>query len=105
MWNSMKKSLGSLDREHLLEMLGLEQRRSIAARALPALALLGTGVVLGVGVGLMVAPRSGRELRHDLRSRVGKGSRKVTIEEVAESAGPWPSAPRSNAPRPSAPHS
>ena len=104
MWNSMRKSLGGMDREQL-ELLGLERRRSMAARALPVLALLGTGVVLGVGVGLMVAPRSGRELRHDLRGRVGRGSRKVTIEEVAESAGPWPSAPPPHSPRPSAPHS
>ena len=95
MWNSEKKSLGDVDREHLLEMLGLVRRRSIAARALPVLALLGTGVVLGVGVGLMVAPRG----------RLGKSPRKGSIEEVAASAGPWPSAPRPNAPRPSETHS
>lgn len=105
MWSSMKKSLGDLDKEHLLEMVGLERRRSAAERLLPVFALFGTGVLLGVGVGLMVARRPGRELRHELRGRLGKKGLPRTKEEVVEQGGPYPSVPRPNSPHPSAPHS
>ena len=105
MWNSMKKSLQDLDRETLLELVGLERRRSTAQRLVPVFALFGTGILLGVGVGLMLAPRPGRELRHDLRARMGKGKGKekesppnLNLDDALEN--PWPSAPR-----PSSPHS
>ena len=37
------------------------------------LALFGAGMLLGVGLGLMVAPKPGRDLREDLRQRLGRG--------------------------------
>ena len=46
----------------------------VAVRMLPALALFGAGVLLGVGLGMMLAPKPGRELRDDLRERLGKGA-------------------------------
>ncbi|MDP1827503.1 MAG: hypothetical protein Q8L48_29805 [Archangium sp.] len=67
--NSLKKTLHQLDGEHLLELVGLERRRSTAARLMPIFTLFG-GLVLGLGVGLMAAPRPGRELRHQLRDRL-----------------------------------
>ena len=87
MWSSLRKSLHDLDRDHLLEMVGLEARRSSAERLVPAFALFGAGVLVGVGVGLMVAPRPGRELRHDLRGRLAKG---VHQAEVMVPAAPEP---------------
>lgn len=71
MMNSLKKTLHDLDREHLLELVGLERRRSTAARLMPVFTLFG-GVALGLGLGLLAAPRPGRELRHELRDRLGK---------------------------------
>lgn len=69
MWRDLRKSFHDLDRERMLEMIGLERRRNAAQRVLPIVALFGVGLVVGVGVGMMVAPRTGRELREDLKGR------------------------------------
>lgn len=60
----------NLDKNDFLNMLGLETRRTAADYMVPALALFGLGVVVGTGVGLLVAPRPGRELRDDLAQRL-----------------------------------
>lgn len=73
MWRSLRKNLPDIDKDELLDMVGLESRRSTTERMVPALALFGAGVLLGVGLGLMLAPKPGRELRDDLRDRLGKG--------------------------------
>lgn len=89
MWRSLKK-LPDIDRDDILEMVGLESRRSTAEKMVPALALFGAGVLLGVGLGLMLAPKPGRELRDDLRAKLGRGEPNGTTEAqapVAEAAG------------------
>lgn len=70
MWRSLRKNLPDIDKDDLLDMVGLETRGD---RMLPSLALFGAGVLLGVGLGMMLAPKPGRELREDLRERLGKG--------------------------------
>lgn len=60
----------SLDKDDLLNMLGLETRRNTMDYLVPALALFGVGIVVGAGIGLLVAPRPGRELRDDLAQRI-----------------------------------
>ncbi len=74
MWlKTLKKSLPDLDRDDLLEAIGLESRRTTTDKMVPALALFGAGVLVGVGLGLMLAPKPGRELRDDLKQRLAKG--------------------------------
>ena len=63
MWRHLRKNLPDLDKEDLLDMVGLESRRSQTEKLVPALALFGAGVLVGVGLGLMLAPKPGRELR------------------------------------------
>ena len=74
MWRSLRKNLPDIDKDELLDLVGLESRRSAGERMVPALALFGAGVLLGVGLGMMLAPKPGRELRDDLRDRLGKGN-------------------------------
>jgi gas vesicle protein len=56
-----------------LEKIGMESRRSTGEKLAAALALFGAGVLVGVGLGLMLAPKSGTELRGDIRERLERG--------------------------------
>lgn len=60
----------SLDKDDVLQLLGLETRRTNMETLLPGLAILGLGLLVGTGIGLLVAPRPGRELRDDLAKRI-----------------------------------
>ena len=72
--NDLKK----LDKDDLLNLIGLETRRDATDYLLPALGAFTVGVLLGVGVGLMLAPKPGNELRHDLRNRIQGGQEAIT---------------------------
>lgn len=63
------KDLKKLDRDDLLDLVGL-QRASANDWVAPALTALGVGLLVGVGVGLMLAPKPGSELRNDLRDKL-----------------------------------
>lgn len=70
MLKALRKRLPDLDSDDLLDLVGLETRRTAADRMVPALALFGAGVLVGVGLGLMLAPRPGRELRDTLKAKL-----------------------------------
>ena len=63
------KDRKKLDRAALLDLVGL-QRASAHDWAAPALTALGVGLLVGGGVGLMLAPKPGSELRNDLRDKL-----------------------------------
>ena len=69
-FNDLKHSLHDLDRDQVFATLGMESRRSTLEKATYAMALVGTGVLVGAGLGLMFAPRAGQQLREDLRLRM-----------------------------------
>jgi hypothetical protein len=70
--------LKKLDKDELLNLIGLETRKETTDYLLPALGAFTVGVLLGVGVGLMLAPKPGNELRNDLRNRFQPGQEPVT---------------------------
>ena len=66
----MLKNLKKLEKDDLLEKVGLQSRRGTMDTVLPALGIFALGVAVGAGIGLMLAPKSGAELRSDLRARL-----------------------------------
>jgi len=62
--------LKNLDLDDLLGVIGLEKRPSLPRWLLETMGLFGLGVVVGAGTALLLAPKSGRELRGDIRDRV-----------------------------------
>jgi hypothetical protein len=64
------KNLREIDKDELLNMIGLQTKRSPGDWLVSSLAIFGVGVLVGAGVGLLLAPKPGRELREDLRSRL-----------------------------------
>ncbi|MBX5481154.1 MAG: YtxH domain-containing protein [Myxococcaceae bacterium] len=66
----IRKQLGNLEKDDILKIFGVEERRSMMDVLLPALGLFGAGLVVGAGIGLLLAPKPGRELVGELRSRI-----------------------------------
>ena len=56
----------------LLEALGLEERSSAFSVLLGAVGTFALGALVGAGVGLLSAPKPGRELRNKLRKQLGR---------------------------------
>jgi len=63
------KELRNFDKDDILEMMGLQTKSSTGAMLAGTLATFGIGLLVGAGVGLLLAPKAGRELRDDLRDR------------------------------------
>ena len=61
-----------LDKDELLSQLGLETKSSLGHSIISALGPFGVGMLVGAGVALLLAPKSGRELREDIRNKVSQ---------------------------------
>jgi hypothetical protein len=71
------QDIRNLDKDDFLGLLGLESKHSITSRLLGTLGTFGIGLLVGAGVALILAPKAGSELRHDLRTKLhcnGKGA-------------------------------
>jgi len=93
----MKKDF---DTEHMLDMIGLERRHSTGERIVSVFALFGAGLLVGAGLGVLFAPRAGKQLRGELKDRFEEGMprAKEVIQSAVDQA-------RAMSPRPSGPHS
>lgn len=67
------RDLKKMDKDDVLELLGLETRKGPADWLLPALGAFSVGMLVGAGLGLLMAPKPGAELRDDLRNRLQGG--------------------------------
>jgi hypothetical protein len=76
------KDLKNIDKDDILELLGLETKSSTGAWLAGTLGTFGIGLLVGAGIGLLLAPKPGRELREDLRDRLRKAP-----EEFGEAVG------------------
>jgi len=63
------KELRNLDKDDILEMMGLQSKASTGSYLAGALGTFGVGLLVGAGLGLLLAPKPGRELRDDLRDK------------------------------------
>ena len=83
------KELRHLDKDDILDMLGLETKSSTAGWIAGTLGTFGLGLLVGAGLGLLLAPKPGRELREDLRDKLRRAPEDFN-ETVASVAGREP---------------
>lgn len=78
------KAVRDVGTDDILSALGLERRRGTLGYLVPAIGYFAAGLALGAGVTLLVAPKSGRQMRREL----GEKARHVgaQLESAAESA-------------------
>lgn len=67
------KNLAGMDKDDLLEAMGLESKKTAADYVVPGLLIFGAGVAVGAGIGMLLAPRAGAELRGQLGEALGRG--------------------------------
>ena len=65
-------ALSQIEKDDVLGRIGLRTEPSTAAAIGGTLASFGIGVLVGAGLGLLLAPKSGPSLREDLRERLRK---------------------------------
>jgi hypothetical protein len=77
------KYLQDLDRDDVLETLGLQERRSGVATTLGTIGIFALGCLVGAGIGLAFAPKSGDELRNELGDKVRRRAQELQQSEGA----------------------
>ncbi len=102
-WNKQGKkvletlaSIKDVDRDDVLEYVGLQQRQSAWSTALSTIGIFCVGAIVGAGLGLAFAPKAGAELRNDLGERVRRKAGELGIGE--ENSAGYPNSTRSQVP-------
>ena len=78
------QDITNMDKDDVLGMLGLEARRSHSNRLLTTLGTFGIGLLVGAGVALLLAPKSGNMLRQDLRAKLRRDKEAIENFGFAE---------------------
>ena len=78
----------SMSRDDLLAGLGLQTRRSAAVYIVPAVSMFAVGILAGAGLGLLFAPRNGKEMRREIGTKVNDYTARVKskLQEIQQKA-------------------
>lgn len=71
------KDITQLNKEKVLGMVGLQIAASATAKILGAAALVGLGVLVGASAAMLWTPKTGKQLRQDIRRRFRNGSDEI----------------------------
>ena len=66
----MLSDISSLSKDDILATLGLERRSSMTSDVLTTAGIFGLGLLVGAAGALLLAPKSGQDLREDLGQRL-----------------------------------
>ena len=75
------KYLQDIDKDDILEAIGLEERSSAWSTALGTIGIFALGCLVGAGIGLAFAPKSGEEFRNELGERVRRKADEMGVGE------------------------
>lgn len=75
------QDIRNMDKDDFLGLLGLETKHSFSNRLLGSLGTFGIGLLVGVGAGLLLAPKTGSDLRQDLRAKLHRDCKDTAANE------------------------
>ena len=75
------KYLQDIDKDDVLEALGLEERSSPWTTAFGTIGIFALGCLVGAGIGLAFAPKSGEEFRNELGDRMRRKADEMGVGE------------------------
>jgi hypothetical protein len=75
------KYLQDIDKDDILEAIGLEERSSAWATTLGTLGIFALGCLVGAGIGLAFAPKSGEEFRNELGERMRRKADELGVNQ------------------------
>jgi len=84
------KYLQDIDKDDVLEAIGLEERSSAWATALGTIGIFALGCLVGAGIGLAFAPKSGEEFRNELGDRMRKKADEIGVGQEFSSRSQMP---------------
>lgn len=79
------KYLQDIDKDDVLEAIGLEERSSAWGTAFGTIGIFALGCLVGAGIGLAFAPKSGEEFRSELGERMRKKADEMGVGEQFQS--------------------
>ena len=88
-------SLKDVDREDVLDYVGLQEKSSAWGTALSTIGIFTLGALVGAGLGLAFAPKPGAELRNEIGERVRRKAGELPIGDENNS---YPNSTRSQVP-------
>jgi hypothetical protein len=75
------KYLQDMDKDDVLETLGLEERSSGWGTALGTMGIFALGCLVGAGIGLAFAPKSGEDFRNELGDRMRRKADEMGVNQ------------------------
>jgi hypothetical protein len=78
------QDIRDMDKDDYLGILGLRTKRSFTNQLLGTLGTFGAGLLVGAGVALLLAPKAGSVLRHDLRAKFHPDGKRTDAKGAAE---------------------
>jgi hypothetical protein len=76
------KYLQDIDRDDVLDLIGLQERRSAWTTTFGSIGIFALGCLVGAGIGLAFAPKAGNELRTDIGEKVRKKAQEMQQSET-----------------------
>jgi hypothetical protein len=76
------KYLQDIDRDDVLEAVGLQERHSAWATTFGSIGIFALGCLVGAGIGLAFAPKAGNELRTDIGEKVRRKAQDLQQNET-----------------------
>ena len=73
------KYLQDIEKDDVLEALGLEERSSAWGTALGTVGIFALGCLVGAGIGLAFAPKTGEEFRNELGEKMRKKADQLNV--------------------------